>query len=268
MPNIRTAWPDDPKYLKAAFSKLGLSEIVGSKHEKQVLAMYAASGHPEISDDETAWCAAFIGWALLKGGLPNTNNLMARSYSKYGTACDLDDIVPRGAIVVWPRGKPPAGHVNFCLHDDGTYLTCIGGNQGNGKGGGVTITREAKSRAVAARLPINKEIIKAADEPEATTGTVVARTVGIGSLATTAATQAVSVVTGPVAEHVQQVKEVITTGGDVVDVTTRVVTAAPDGFWQNALAFVQSPKFLFAMLIVVLVAWGLTYWLRTRKEAE
>jgi len=153
MPNIKVVWPNDPPHLKEMFKLLGLSEIAGSKHEPKVLALYRDAGHPEVDDDETAWCAAAVGAALKRAGLPNTSSLMARSYVKYGTACALNKIVPRGAIIVWPRGAPPSGHVNFCLEDDGTYLTCIGGNQGNGRGGGVTISREAKAHAIAARMP-------------------------------------------------------------------------------------------------------------------
>jgi uncharacterized protein (TIGR02594 family) len=165
--NPRVLHPDDPAHLHAAFSKLGLSEIEGPKHEKQVLAMYRAAGHPEISDDETAWCAAFVGWCLKEAGLPNTGSLMARSYVKYGVPVGGKK-VPRGAIVVWPRGAPPSGHVNICLDDDGTYLTCIGGNQGNGRGGGVTITKESKSRAITARMPpgISAPLPKPKPEPK------------------------------------------------------------------------------------------------------
>ena len=153
----RTVLPADPPWLKAAFSKLGLSEIPGSKHEAEIIAMYAACGH-KITNDETAWCAAFVGWCLWFSGLPNTRSLMARSYVKYGRALDRTKPIPRGAIAVWPRGAPPSGHVNFVLEDDGTYLTCIGGNQSNGRGGGVTISRERKSNLVAVVLPISKVV--------------------------------------------------------------------------------------------------------------
>lgn len=149
----RTVLKSDPPHLKAAFADLGLSEIAGKRHEKRVLALYADAGHPGIKDDETAWCAAAVGAWLHRAGLPNTGSLMARSYAKYGIACDLKKKVPRGAIAVWPRGKPPSGHVNIVLEDDGTYLTCIGGNQSNGSGGGVTISRDLKKRAVACRMP-------------------------------------------------------------------------------------------------------------------
>lgn len=150
---MKHALPSDPPYLKAAFKDLGLSEVPGPKHSARVLELFKLSGHPGVKNDETAWCAAAIGGWLVEAGYKPSGSLMARSYAKYGVACDLAKIVPRGAIMVWPRGAPPSGHVNICLDDDGEVLTCIGGNQGNGNGGGVTISRERKSKALAARLP-------------------------------------------------------------------------------------------------------------------
>ena len=155
--NIRAAHPDDPPYLQAAFSKLGLSEIAGPRHEKQVLEMYAATGNTWVKDDETAWCAAYVGWALETTGLPSTRSLMARSYATYGDSVMGRKVAPRGAIAVWPRGRPPSGHVNFVLGEEikggRVYLVCIGGNQGNGRGGGVTINSTPKDQLVALRIP-------------------------------------------------------------------------------------------------------------------
>jgi uncharacterized protein (TIGR02594 family) len=166
MPNAKTVWSNDPEYLKRAFADLGLSEIQGSRHEPRVIKMYALSGNPGIKNDETAWCAAAVGAWLKEAGLPNTGSLMARSYARYGKDVAHLPRIPRGAICVWPRGAPPSGHVNICLEDDGAYLTCIGGNQGNGAGGGVTISRERKSKLVAARLPLKLAIVKADMAPQ------------------------------------------------------------------------------------------------------
>jgi uncharacterized protein (TIGR02594 family) len=146
----------DPPHLKRAFADLGLSEIRGKKHEPRVLELFALAGHPGIKDDETAWCAGAMGGWLAEAGEPNSGSLMARSYSKYGKGCDLSKPLPRGAICVWPRdGFPGSGHVNLAIEDDGTYVTCIGANQENGRGGGVTITRYRKSKLVAARIPFS-----------------------------------------------------------------------------------------------------------------
>jgi len=95
-----------------------------------------------------------------------------------------------------------------------------------------------------------------------------ARAVGLGTAGVSAASQVISSVTGPVTDTVQVVQQTIDTGGQVVGVTKQVVSVAPAGFWQSTLAFVQSPKFLAVALIVVLVAWGATYWLRTHKEQQ
>jgi uncharacterized protein (TIGR02594 family) len=150
--SARVVHADDPKYLKAAFSVLGLSEIAGERDEAQILAMYKACGHPEIADDEVPWCAAYVGWCLHKGGLANTGSLLAISYAEYpGKRFTRDGTIPRGAICVWPRTG--GNHVNFALADLGDTLLCIGGNQGNGRGGGVTLARTPKHLLKAAVMP-------------------------------------------------------------------------------------------------------------------
>jgi uncharacterized protein (TIGR02594 family) len=161
--DARKVQPNDPLYLKYAFSVLGLSEIRGASHEKRVVAMYAACGHPEIRNDEVAWCAAFVGWCLVQAGLPTSlpthQNLLAASYLKYpGRKYSATHVVPRGAIGVWPRSQG-SGHVNFILEDQGEYLLCLGGNQENGKGGGVTISRAPKSSLRIAVLPIPEPVV-------------------------------------------------------------------------------------------------------------
>jgi lysozyme family protein len=103
------------------------------------------------------------------------------------------------------------------------------------------------------------------NDPPSSKGTVAARVVGGTVAAGTAASQVVSAITGPVTESVEQIKEVIDTGGQVVDVTKQVVQVAPSGFWSNTLAFVQSPKFLAASLVIVCVSWAVTYYLRRRR---
>jgi uncharacterized protein (TIGR02594 family) len=152
--NFRVAQPDDPAWLQEAFSVLGLSEIAGNRHEKRILAMYRAAGHA-IADDETPWCAAFVNWCLSQAGIAGTGSLMARSFTKYGKGLPRSETIPRGAIAIWPRGKPPSGHTNFVLLDDGSgYVWCIGGNQSKeGTNGAVTIGKYAKGQAVAYRYP-------------------------------------------------------------------------------------------------------------------
>ena len=75
--SARIVHADDPRYLKAAFSVLGLSEIAGEEDEPQILAMYAACGHPEVRRDEVAWCAA----------LPSMAQPLCSKLHRAGCAC-------------------------------------------------------------------------------------------------------------------------------------------------------------------------------------
>jgi uncharacterized protein (TIGR02594 family) len=165
--NPRVAQPDDPDHLKAAFSLLGLSEIAGARHEKKIIKMFAAAGHTEVKTDETPWCAAYVRWCLIQAGVDAMGSLMARSLATFGKGIQRNTTIPRGAIAIWPRGQPPAGHTNFVLLDDGSgYVLCIGGNQAKeGTNGAVTISRSRKSEALAYRLPPNM-VAKPKPRPE------------------------------------------------------------------------------------------------------
>lgn len=250
------ALASDPAYLKAAFGDLGLSEIPGKRHSARVLELFKSSGHPEIKNDETAWCAAAVGGWLAESGYPNSGSLMARSYGKYGRAVDLKSKVPRGAIIVWPRGAPPSGHVNICLEDDGTYLTCIGGNQSNANGGGVTVSRERKSRAIAARLPVGvtafKPVKLVPEEEE---------------------TEAEPDDTQPHAAPAHAPKSGITEGAQVAGGLTvagiaaqvwESLSQAPDAILHALFGLIQKPAFLVA--VGVLGAVGFVWWQRRRMK--
>ena len=245
-----SARPDDPVLLKRAFADFGLSEIEGQQHSPRVLELFKLAGHPEIHDDETAWCAAAVGGWLKEAGLPNTGSLAARSYVNYGDPCPMSKHIPRGAIIVWPRGAPPHGHVNVCLDDDGTFLTCIGGNQGNGRGGGVTISREAKAHALAARWPKG---VSATTEPKKPG---IIETIQDSKIAKAGAALTLT----ETGDMVTQ----ITTAADQVKA---VKGAAQEvGIYDTLVHLSSSPRFWIAAAIVI-VAIGVVYW-RWRDHAE
>ncbi|MDE5461333.1 TIGR02594 family protein [Bradyrhizobium sp. CSS354] len=127
----------------------GLTEVHGSVDNPKIVEMFRISGHPEVKDDETPWCAAFVGVCLRLSGYRSSGSLGARSYQNFGE--DLKNAPQRGCIVVFTRGSPKAstGHVAFYDHDDGDHVIVLGGNQGDA----VTMASFPKSRVLTYRLP-------------------------------------------------------------------------------------------------------------------
>lgn len=120
--------------LEAAGAYLGLEEWPGAKHNPKILDMFEIVGHGGVRDDETAWCAAFVGSVLASLGLPHTGKLNARSYMGYGKGVELQDARPGDVVVLW-RGSRTSwqGHVGFLVRFEGAKVILRGGNQTNGK---------------------------------------------------------------------------------------------------------------------------------------
>ena len=96
-----------------------------------VVAYFRDAGHPQVKDDETAWCAAFVGAMLHRAGLPKTGKLTARAYLDWGTPVTRAQAQP-GDIVILKRGTSSwQGHVGFFVRDNGSTITILGGNQNN-----------------------------------------------------------------------------------------------------------------------------------------
>lgn len=101
-------------------------------HNPKVVKYFADVGHGGVKDDETAWCAAFVGAHLKRVGLPHTGALNARSYLDWGFPVSVSD-AEVGDIVVFSRGDPNGwqGHVGFYHSQDHSRIFVLGGNQGN-----------------------------------------------------------------------------------------------------------------------------------------
>lgn len=143
----------EPAWLVHARAEDGTVEAPGKANNPRIVRYYAEAGHPEVKHDEVAWCAAFVGAMLHRAGHPTTGSLMARSYTRYGEACE-----PRvGAIVVLPRGNDPVyGHVGFLVGYDHSSVYVLGGNQYNPKTKRseiVNVSRFPRSKVLAYRWP-------------------------------------------------------------------------------------------------------------------
>lgn len=120
----------DPPWLQHARANLGIREIPGARHHPLILTMWRAIKRGGIKDDETAWCAAFVGWCLEEKGIRSSRFESARSYLDWGI--ELDGPAVGAVCVIGRKGHPGAGHVFIVTGVDAKgWIVGIGGNQGN-----------------------------------------------------------------------------------------------------------------------------------------
>ena len=59
-----------PRWLELAWGDLGVAETPAPADNPRVVRYYADVGHPQVDNDEVAWCAAFLGACLERAGVP------------------------------------------------------------------------------------------------------------------------------------------------------------------------------------------------------
>lgn len=118
------------KPIEIALQEYGTTAIVGLQNNPRVVEYYAKTGNSWVHDDETAWCAAFVGFCLESAGIASTKKLNARSYLAWGTDTKTPVL---GDIVVFWRISPSSayGHVAFYIKEKDGYVYTLGGNQSN-----------------------------------------------------------------------------------------------------------------------------------------
>jgi uncharacterized protein (TIGR02594 family) len=135
----------DLPWVAEARKHIGTREIPGPVHEPKILRWWRAIKRAGIRDDETPWCAAFVGGCLEAVGIVSTRFESARSYMTWGVPLDGPQY---GAIaVLWRTG---GGHVAFVVgrNADGN-VALLGGNQGDA----VSIAHFDERRIVGYRWP-------------------------------------------------------------------------------------------------------------------
>lgn len=138
---------EQPAWLDHAWQEAGERETPGPASNPRILQFFRDAGHPNVSSDEVAWCAAFVGACLERAGLRSTRSLLARSYLNWGMPLKSAKL---GAIAVLSRGSDPGqGHVGFVLGAAGDRLFLLGGNQKDA----VTVQSFPVARLLGLRWP-------------------------------------------------------------------------------------------------------------------
>lgn len=139
--------PVEPFWLGEARKYVGQREIAGARHNPLILRWWTLIRAP-FSDDETPWCAAFVGGVLESRKIRSSRSASARSYLDWGQKLDNPRL---GCIVVFSRpGSAWSGHVGFVVGvDRAGNLMVLGGNQGDA----VSIKPFAKTRVLGYRWP-------------------------------------------------------------------------------------------------------------------
>lgn len=122
----------------------GVKEIAGDDDNQRIVEYHSATSL-KASDDETAWCSAFVNWCMMKANIERTDKPNARSWLDWGI--ELDRPV-EGCVVIFKRGSQAwQGHVGFFVGFKGDQVLCLGGNQGNE----VNISSYSKTRVLGYR---------------------------------------------------------------------------------------------------------------------
>lgn len=112
-----------------ALSKYGTKEILGEKHNADIVKFAKEAGFPTVNDDETAWCSIFMNWVAYQGGMERSKRMDARSWLNIGTPVLLPEM---GDVVILKRGDASwQGHVGIFISQMGDDVFVLGGNQSN-----------------------------------------------------------------------------------------------------------------------------------------
>lgn len=132
-------------WVAEAQKHIGLKEIKGTTHHPEILKMWKDIKRGGIKDDETPWCAAFVGSMLERVGIRSTRFESAKSYLQWGRTLSEPVL---GCVVVFTREG--GGHVGFLVgKDKAGNLLILGGNQSDG----VNVSAFPVSRVTGYRWP-------------------------------------------------------------------------------------------------------------------
>lgn len=137
----------EPAWLTEAKKYIGEKEVKGVQHNPLILQFWKDIHRGGIKDDETPWCAAFVGAVLERCGIPSSRYESATSYLQWGQELKEPGL---GCVAVLLREG--GGHVGFVVGmSSNADLMVLGGNQSDA----VNIRAFPRSRISGYRWPVN-----------------------------------------------------------------------------------------------------------------
>ncbi len=117
--------------IQQMFNIYGEKEIVGEKHNPDVVELFDDEVFAGVKNDETSWCAATILACAKRAGYDvKKGKLNARSLLDCGD--EVSDPVMGDVVILWREQKSGwKGHVGLFVRRDGTKVYLLAGNQGN-----------------------------------------------------------------------------------------------------------------------------------------
>lgn len=133
-------------WIVEAYKHEGLREIKGPQHAPEILQMWKDIKRGGIKDDETPWCAAFVGAMLERVGIRSTRFEGSQSYLQWGEVLAKPIY---GCVCIGKRTG--GGHVGFVvgMTANGDPIL-LAGNQGDA----VTVKAYPKERVLGYRWPM------------------------------------------------------------------------------------------------------------------
>lgn len=115
------------RWIEMAKNHIGVAEVKGATHNPVIVQFWKDIRRGGIRDDDTPWCAAFVGAMLERCGIQSSRFESAKSYLSWGEQLDRPVY---GCVVVFSRDG--GGHVGFVVgKDKAGNLLVLGGNQGD-----------------------------------------------------------------------------------------------------------------------------------------
>lgn len=145
-PITKAALHGVPLYLGFAQCEIGTKEIHGKTNNPRVIEyMNASKWGKWVKDDETPWCAGFVGWCMIKAGYAVPDySLGAKSWANFGKG----SYPVFGALAIKNRAGG-GGHVGFIIGETPSYFYILGGNQSDE----VSVKKYSKSSFNTFRIP-------------------------------------------------------------------------------------------------------------------